>query len=211
MTERFLRSELLDELGVEHGFGLRGSCEVPIPDLWRARQVHGIRLVERPGPVGERADAVFTRKAGLAVGVQTADCVPLLVAHREGLAVAAVHAGWRGTAAGMAGSALQGLCREFAAPPEAWAVAIGPHIGPCCYEVDEPVRQAVGVGPHLRAGRAGHYQLDLFELNRAQLRAAGVPEQGIVRVGTCTMCDSERYPSFRRDGTGERMLHWVRL
>jgi YfiH family protein len=206
----FLESPLLGALGIEHGFGLRGSDAVPVTDLWRARQVHGTRLVERPGPASEEADALFTRRPGLAVGVQTADCVPLLLAHEGGGGVAALHAGWRGTAAGMARLAVGGLCRELDVAPGSWLVVIGPHIGPCCYEVDEPVREAVGDGVHLREGRPGHYQLDLFELNRAQLLAAGVPAKRIGRVGGCTMCDPERYPSFRRDGTAARMVHWIR-
>lgn len=206
-----MRSPLLAGLGFEHGFGLRGSEAAPVPDLWGARQVHGTELIERPGPEGREADAVFTRRPGIAVGVQTADCVPLLVVHVERAAVAAVHAGWRGSAAGMAGRAIEGLCRRIGAAPEAFAVAIGPHIGPCCYEVDAPVREAVGDGPWLEQGRPGHWQLDLSLLNRRQLLAAGVPEERIEGVGECTMCHAGRYASFRRDGSGERMIHWVRL
>ncbi len=210
MSALFLESPLLAALGIEHGFGLRGSDAVEVADLWRARQVHGTRLVERPGSATAEADALFTLRSGVAVGVQTADCVPLLLADEGGGGVAAVHAGWRGTAAGMARLAVGALCRKLDVAPGSWLVAIGPHIGPCCYEVDEPVREAVGDGPHLLAGRPGHYQLDLFELNRAQLLDAGVPAERIGRVGGCTMCEPEWYASFRRDGSGERMVHWIR-
>lgn len=227
MSDRFLESPLLNALGIEHGFGLRDLVRVPVPEVWCMRQVHGTRLVEFPDPVADEADALFTRRPGLTVGVQTADCVPLLLADANGRGVAAVHAGWRGTAAGMAGLAVAGLCRELDAAPESWTVAIGPHIGPCCYEVDEPVRAAVGDGPHLQEGRPGHYQLDLFELNQSQLLAAGVPAHQIERVGGCTMCDAERFASYRRDGhlrgrgdghlpgrgdgSGDRMVHWIRM
>ena len=193
MSALFLESPLLAALGIEHGFGLRGSDALPVPvtDLWCARQVHGTRLVERPGPATEEADALFTRRPGLAVGVQTADCVPLLLAEQGGGGVAAVHAGWRGTAAGMARLAVEALCRELEVAPGSWLVAIGPHIGPCCYEVDERVRAAVGDGAHLRAGRPGHYQLDLFELNRAQLLAAGVAAVRTARRGGGTTRDGD--------------------
>ena len=88
--------------------------------------------------------------------------------------------------------------------------AIGPHIGPCCYEVDDPVRERIpDDAVFAPASRPGHYMLDLFELNRRQLVRAGVTR--IERVGGCTCCEPERYASYRRSGSGQRMLHWVRM
>jgi YfiH family protein len=196
-------------LGIEHAFAVRG--EVP-PDAWRVQQVHGCELVRAPGiSPGTRADALFTSEPGCALAIQTADCVPLLLVHRGRRAVAAVHAGWRGSAAQIARRSVVRLCDAFGTPPDDWLAVIGPHIGPCCYEVDEPVRSALpeplAFAP---AGRVGHYMLDLERVTRAQLGAAGIAAGDVTRVGGCTHCDPRRYPSFRRDGTGARMLHWLR-
>ncbi|MEM7213832.1 MAG: laccase domain-containing protein, partial [Pseudomonadota bacterium] len=85
-----------------------------------------------------------------------------------------------------------------------------PHIGACCYEVDEPVRSRIDDESVFEPVREGHYMLDLFALNHAQLVAAGVPAENIERVGSCTCCTPGRYLSYRRDGSGGRLLHYVR-
>ena len=140
----------------------------------------------------------------------TADCVPLLIAHPERRFVAAVHAGWRGSADGIAGQVVAELARRTSLAPGDLAVAVGPHIGPCCYEVDDPVRERIDdPGVFTAAGRPGHYMLDLYELNRRQLERAGALR--VERVGGCTACDPAGWPSHRRDASGARMLHWVRL
>jgi polyphenol oxidase len=88
---------------------------------------------------------------------------------------------------------------------------IGPHIGPCCYEVDEPVIAAVTEPAALRPGRRqGRAQLDLRELNRRQLVRAGIPESAVLHVPGCTACDAA-YASYRRDRTSERMLHYIQM
>ena len=220
---RFLRCPVVTSTGCEHGFGTRHSAERPIERSAWARQVHGTRLLEAPfGETSRDADAIWTRAAGLAVGVQTADCVPLLIVVRapasEGStpaarvrAVAAVHAGWRGSTAGIAEEVVSRLASQLDASPEDVLVVIGPHIGPCCYEVDEPVERAVAERTALRpAARSAHFMLDLFELNRCQLRRAGVPASSILRVPGCTSCDP-LFESYRRDGTVGRMLHYIRM
>jgi YfiH family protein len=203
------RSPVLEVLGIEHGFAVRRGGPT---DAWRVQQVHGAELVRAPGLApGTRADAIFTSEPGCALAIQTADCVPLLLVHRARRAVAAVHAGWRGSAAQIARSSVARLCDALGTPPADWLAVIGPHIGPCCYEVDEPVRSAfhepLAFAP---AGRPGHYMLDLERVTRAQLAAAGIAAADVTRVGGCTHCDPRRYPSFRRDGTGARMFHWLR-
>jgi len=207
----FERCPALSELGIEHGFGEIDSDRAQVASLSLARQVHGTALVEAPVLEEVEADALYTAEPGAAVGVRTADCVPLLIADGGLRGVAAVHAGWRGSAARMAETAVAGLCSALHVMPDALVVAIGPHIGPCCYEVDEPVRQAVRDDRVLAPGRPGHYQLDLFELNRRQLVRSGVSGDRIQRVGECTHCHPDRYASYRRDGSGRRMLHWIRM
>jgi copper oxidase (laccase) domain-containing protein len=119
--------------------------------------------------------------AGLPIAVTSADCVPVLAARRDGRAVAALHAGWRGTLAGAAGSS----CARSPArgeDPAQWIAAIGPAIGPCCYEVSEELAAEFG-SPQTR-------MLDLPALNAAQLRAAGIGEVELLRA--CTRCSLER-------------------
>lgn len=209
----WIEHPLLRRAGVAHGFGLRTSA--PRPEVRRAKQVHGDAVVfaDAGADLGE-ADACIATRPGVAVGVVTADCVPVLVA-AEGRAVAAVHAGWRGLARGVIPRALEALAQ--AAPGAALTAAIGPAIGPCCYEVDSPVIDAMRArfGPAaagaLEAGRPGYAQLDLVALAREALRSGGVPEASIGAVGACTHCDAERFHSFRRDGErAGRLLSWIK-
>lgn len=207
----FLRARVLDELGIEHGLGMLGSSESAPSDLSLARQVHGVTLACAPFELRPEADAVWSAAPGAAVGVVTADCVPILVAHVEGRFVCAIHAGWRGSAARIAALSVRALAQATGAPPSALVAVVGPHIGPCCYEVDEPVMSAISErSVFLPAQRPGHAMLDLFALNRLQLLGAGVPAGSIERVGGCTSCDSSRYASYRRDKTSGRLIHWIR-
>jgi len=215
----WLTHALLDELGVAHGFGTRG-CRPP-EALVRPRQVHGTRVVvlsrgaASPADPGE-ADAVVSERASLPIGVVTADCLPILVATPAGR-VAAIHAGWRGLAAGVIGEALAALA---ALEPEGLAGAaavIGPRVGAGCYEVDAPVveglsrRFAGALDAALAATRAGHWQLDLASLARVDLARGGLAEDRVAALaGACTACDAQRFHSYRRDGPGSgRLFHWV--
>jgi YfiH family protein len=213
----WLRDPVLAERGVRHGFGVRGQA--PPAGLVRVRQVHGARVWRAEpgaGSEGVEADAILCQTPGLAVGVVTADCVPLLLADAAGRRVAAVHAGWRGLAAGVVTAALGRLADTGAAPADLVA-AIGPHAGPCCYEVDDPVldalRQRIGraADAAARPGRPGHAWLDLGALVAAALAAAGVPAGSLGRAAAaCTVCDPERFASYRRDGPrAGRLVHFV--
>jgi polyphenol oxidase len=145
--------------------------------LAQGRQVHGTRVVV-DGQDGEEADGQVTSRAGVAAIVLVADCLPVALAGPGAAGV--VHAGWRGLAGGVleAGVAAAG----------AVAAAIGPGIGPCCYEVGDDVRAVFGT-----SGRT----LDLKAVARARLRDAGVTE--IHDSGLCTACDAKRFFSHRRD------------
>jgi YfiH family protein len=207
----FLRDPVLARRGVAHGFGLRGS---PALGLQRPRQVHGARVVwaEAARELGE-ADAVLARAPGLRIGVATADCVPILLA--AGGVVAAVHAGWRGFAAGVIENAFAELGR--AAPGAEVAAAIGPSIGGCCYEVDapvlEPLRARCGalLDAALAPARPGHARLDLGLLAQLALARAGIAPAAIgVTARQCTRCDAQRFHSHRRDGAAAgRLVHWI--
>lgn len=217
MSAGFATDPLLAALGIEHGFGLRDAPEPP--RLVRPRQVHG-RAVARVGPDARpeplEADAILSSEAGCAVAVVTADCVPILLCVRSGQSVAAVHAGWRGLAAGVVAAAVEAL--RAAAPGAPLRAAIGPHIGPCCYEVDEPVtsrlaeRFGAALAAALRPSRAGHHRLDLAALVRHELLGAGLAAEAVgAQSAACTFCDPHRFHSYRRDGQAAgRLVHFIR-
>ena len=128
--------------------------------------------------------------------MQTADCVPILLAAPAG--VAAAHAGWRGSAKNVAGAAVAAL-RELGVAPGTVRAWLGPSIGPCCYEVGGEVA-AQFAGDFIRGGCGGGFRLDLRGVNVSQLVAAGVPREAIVVHPDCTRCGGEKYASWRRDG-----------
>ncbi len=177
-----------------HGFGTRNS-DIPalFANLATVKQIHSSECMTAEGRTGElgRADALLENAPGAVVAVKTADCVPILLVDERRHAVAAVHAGWRGTAAGIAGRAVAAMRERFGTAPEDLHAAIGPAIGVCCYEV----------GPEVAAqfGREGRVHLDLPAENRRQLVEAGVAAERIYLSGLCTMCLREELHSFRRD------------
>jgi YfiH family protein len=182
------------------------SARQAVADLTivRMRQVHGAQVVrvESAGHPVEDADAMLTDARGAGLTVLTADCVPLLgVAAAFGV-VMAVHAGWRGTRAGVAAAALEAGRRWYGVPPSAWRVALGPSIAGCCYEVEAEIgRQMVdrwGAMPDAWQPAGRHGLLDLRLVNRRILAACGVTPEQIELVGPCTSCASARYFSHRR-------------
>jgi YfiH family protein len=158
----------------------------------RCAQVHGRDVVRRTAPpdgARPQADGVATNVRGVAALVLTADCLPVAL-HASG-AVAMVHAGWRGLAAGVLDEGLAAL-RELGGAGPVTAV-VGPGAGGCCYEVGDEVRAAFADVPEAMEGR----NVDLKAVARARLLAAGVAD--VHDAGLCTMCD-ERFFSHRRDG-----------
>jgi len=194
-SRRIYRVTQLDALPwLVHGFGTR-LARVPalFANLATLRQVHSATCVPaagRCGALGE-GDALLENTPGSVVAVQTADCLPILLVDDRRRAVAAVHAGWRGTVAGIAQRAVEAMRAQFGSLPEDLHAAIGPGIGPCCYEV----------GPQVAAqfGRQGRAHVDLAEANRRQLIDAGVTPERIYASNLCTMCRAEEFHSFRRD------------
>ncbi len=167
------------------------------------RQVHGSLVVRATQGTREvRADgAVWLRgdAAGPVPAVQTADCVPLLLVARDGRGAAAVHAGWRGTAAGVARTALETLAGAGVGPGEILA-ALGPAIGVCCYEVGSEVIEAVGAASGGAEGLTRGPRIDLRAALRRQLEIAGVPTAAIHVSELCTCCRPDLFFSYRRDG-----------
>jgi polyphenol oxidase len=173
-----------------------------------------------------KGDGLMTDQPGVLLGIQTADCIPILVADRKKRAVAAFHAGWRGTLARIVENGVGRMRLEFGSGPENLIASIGPGIGQCCYSVGDEVRQQFEsqftYAPELfrevydsdpvkekypmlflTARAPGHSQLgpgmhlDLVEANRRQLLAAGLKKGSIFVTGQCTGCNTDRFFSHR--------------
>ena len=172
----------------------------------RMRQVHGARVVrvDRADQTVGDADGMIARTSGVGLAVLTADCVPLLCVAPAAQVVMALHAGWRGTLAGIAAAGVDEGRGWLGVGPDAWQVALGPSIGGCCYEVEAHIgRQLVdrwGAMPDAWQPAGAHGQLDLRTANRHILMAHGVPDSQIEQVGPCTSCQSGDYFSHRRSG-----------
>lgn len=178
-------------------------------------QVHGsdVRVVQnvidaRPATAehGETVycDAIVSDATGVLAGVKTADCVPILMGDMKTGAFAAVHAGWRGTAAEVVTKALSRMVSDYKTQAADIVVAIGPAAGACCYEVGSEVIEAFGdrFAPSaslFKATRRDHACVDLIKANRAQLSAVGVNEEKIYSAPLCTMCRTDLFFSYRRE------------
>jgi YfiH family protein len=173
---------------------LIAALALPSAPRW-LRQVHGTAVAELELAGEPEADAAITREGGVVLAIQTADCLPLLVASADGAELAAIHAGWRGLAAGVIEATLERL-RTPRARLQVW---LGPAIGPARYEVGVEVRDAFpGAEEAFAAAREGHWLCDLYALARRRLERAGV---GAVFGGDlCTASDPARFYSHRRDG-----------
>jgi len=175
------------------------------------RQVHGTRVCHAPWEGTPEGDAGVATTAGELLGIETADCLPVLIVDPVRRIVAAAHAGWRGTLAGVAARAVEAVVAAGSQPRDLVA-ALGPSIGACCYEVGPEVQDAFGpAGAHFfRPGPRGRAHLDVRAANRAQLTAAGLDGGAIHDVADCTYHLADRYHSYRRDGRGAgRMISFV--
>jgi len=177
------------------GFVLSSLCQVS--------QVHGTSVLALRDPERRQreADGMATHEA-LTLAVYSADCVPILLADPDGR-VAAVHAGWRGTVAGIATQAVQELVTLGAVASQLRA-ALFPSIGPCCFEVQEDVASPFrAVQPStVRKKSNGRLVVDLWQANRDFLLRAGLRSDHIDDRPACTCCDARRFFSYRRDGAG---------
>jgi len=212
--------------GVGHFFGTRNhaetvACDIGVPAqagqlrgrtwMLSVKQVHGTDalLIDRPVSGSDRFeggwDALVTDQPGVMVAVRTADCVPVLVYDRRRRAVAAIHAGWRGAVAGIVPKTIQLMVSRFAIDKTDVRVSIGPSAGPCCYEVDEavlaPLRRGLSDWQSLlRDDRGVKARLDLKALVRRQTAQIGIRPEHITAVNLCTICHSDLFYSYRREG-----------
>jgi YfiH family protein len=171
--------------------------------LFLMKQVHGATVVHAPWEGAPEADASTATGPALLLGIETAVCLPVLLVDPVRRAVAAAHAGWRGTAAGVAAKVAQALVAA-GSRPEDLVAALGPSIGPCCYEVGDELRSAFGPAgaTFFRPGPRGRPHLDVRAANVRHLLAAGLREDRIHHISDCTACRPDLYHSYRRDGAG---------
>jgi YfiH family protein len=203
--------------------------DVSLDRLRRVRQVHGAAVVvEKAGrpPAGRNeADIVATDNDAIALAIRTADCVPLLVADQRTGAIAAAHAGWRGLVLRVPSLTVDVLASEFGGRASDLVAAIGPSIGPCCYEIGDDVRERFeqagfpasdvarwfGALPAPLPGNPAFpglspdrlptkWFLDIWSVARDQLTAAGIPPQQIHVAALCTASHPDAFCSYRRDG-----------
>ncbi len=208
------------------------AAQVGVEHFGRLQQVHGADAVtykkggEAPGGRMPNADIVLTDDPAVALAVQTADCLPMLIADPRTGAVAAAHAGWRGLVARVPAVTVERMAADFGSRPADLRVAIGPAIGACCYEVGEDVRgrfeqamfeaeevdrwfavepQVLASNPPMRTLAGGrrphHWFFDGWACARRQLETAGVPRDQIFSADLCTASHDEAFCSYRRDGT----------
>lgn len=188
---------------------LRQRLALPAEPLW-LDQVHGNRVVDAAAPSGSAADASFSRIRGAVCAVLSADCLPVLFCARDGSAVAAAHAGWRG----LAGGVLEATIEALQIAPEHLLAWLGPAIGASVFEVGAEVREAFIAG-HAEAATAfvarpcDRWLADLYALARLRLRAAGV--DAVHGGGCCTYSEPDRFYSFRRDRVTGRMASLIWL
>lgn len=200
-----------DAADVEKNYSLLCSClDISMDSLVFSHQVHGdiVRTCSSEDyhtlftPVPYDADGLITAEANLPLIIFTADCMPILLFDRAAGAIGAVHAGWRGTAADIAGKAVIRMAEEFGCRPENIQAAIGPGIGFCCYETDSEVPEAMARLPVdcekiVRKKEDGKFMVDLKGINLRLLENAGLLPEHISVSDECTMCSHDKYWSHR--------------
>jgi len=191
---------------------LAGRLELDAEAFGWLSQVHGTEVVTLPVTGVPAADASTTRVPGRVCVILTADCLPVLFCNRAGTQVAAAHAGWRGLCAGV----LEKTVSSFGDPGEEILAWLGPAIGPSSFEVGPEVRDefvardpASAVAFSVEGARPGHFMADIYQLARQRLQAAGVT--AVYGGGDCTLTDSDRFFSYRRDGNTGRMASLIWL
>ena len=192
---------------------LAEHARLPSTPCW-LRQVHGTHVHRFDAPAAEEveADASVTSEPGVVLAILTADCLPVLFCADDGREVGGAHAGWRGLAAGVLETTLVAM-RTAPDRVHAW---LGPAAGPQAYEIGQDVFDAfvsrdADAESAFAATRPGHWRVDLYELARRRLQAAGMTPDRIHGGGMCTISEPQRFFSHRRDQRGGRMasLVWI--
>ncbi|MEX0806019.1 MAG: peptidoglycan editing factor PgeF [Candidatus Binatia bacterium] len=186
---------------------MKGAVGIHSGRVVTMTQVHGDNIIDikdRNLKEAGEADGMLTEQSGIYLGVLTADCVPILFVAPAQKVIAAVHAGWRGTMAGIAAKTVKLLLEEHSVLPSEIEVALGPSIDACCYEIGEDVSRPLidkwdDLAGSCIQSRNRRTYLHLRNLNQAILHRAGIPESQIFQIGPCTRCAQEEFFSYRRE------------
>lgn len=202
---------LLSQDWLEHSFGT--ALASPAEGFLVLHQVHGTQLVDAcEWQPHLSADALATDRPATRIAVKTADCVPILLADPVKRVVAAVHAGWRGTAAGIAAHAVDAVVKRYGCRPADLLAAFGPSIGECCFEVDPDAGLAFQTMFPERDDLDRRTRVDLREANRRLLIQAGLDAARITHEAPCTCCGGAEFHSWRRDRLpGKRMFAVIEI
>lgn len=192
---------------------------VDLGALYNPNQVHGDGIViikGSPDPPRTDADSVITNVTGQPIGIQTADCQPILFFDPINKAIGAAHAGWKGTALSIAVKTIEAMKLTFGTRPEDLLVTLGPCIGPCCYEIGSNVidkfERAFGRGLEYIITHNGKARLDIPLANRAMLFSAGVKVANLHMASPCTSCNVDKFFSYRKEhGRTGRQLSFIVL
>lgn len=188
------------------------AFEIPMENFLVLNQVHGdnIFVIKPHGDYftsreALNYDAIVTNRTNLAICIKTADCVPIFIVDRVKKVIAAVHAGWRGSALGITAKVVRLMQNQYGSQPPDLLAAIGPSIGKCCYEVDtaaaDAFRSQTNADAFLLPGkRKDRWMLDLVEANRCQILDCGIPDANIEVSGLCTVCRQDAFFSHRGSG-----------
>lgn len=199
---------------------IAAALGIPKGRLLTLRQVHGAevliydqhtRALTYPLPY----DAVITDKKRIALGISTADCLPILMIDRSKKVIAAIHAGWRGMWRGVVQKTARTMIESFESSPEDILAGIGPAIGPCCYEVGRDVvslfQNSSDSPREFIQEREGNTYLDLSRAAQLELTQVGIPPENIEAIPLCTACRKDLFYSYRREGKTGRQLSFIML
>lgn len=153
-------------------------------------------------------DALITNSPNTYLGIQSADCLPIFIADQKKKVIAAVHAGRQGTALQITKKVLKRMEEEFTCTPKDLLIAMGPSIGPCCYEIDERVLQPE-LKPFSTLRGRGKWMVDLAQTNIVQMKREGIEEEQIFWVNLCTRSHSDLFFSYRGEGQTGRQLSFI--
>lgn len=203
---------------------LSSVFDIPVKNFFTVDQVHGgeILIIDDESHLMEKGgkfpfDGIITARPGIAIGIKTADCVPLFLIDPAKRIIGAVHAGWQGTARSIAVRAVDLFEERFGSDSKDIGAVIGPAIGPCCYEVDTRVYESMQDLPNrdlyfTKGDDEGKWMLDLGAANTIQLERRGIPASNIYFANLCTSCQRDMFFSHRGDGGGTgRQLNFIML